>query len=98
MTVVDSLDTVFSIKVNMDFRGYGCSQFCDLAKSPLIKCLFVPGCCLNVLGVLILLLLVWGGDGLCIQIPVTVLDLDNQGGVSGFRKKLPEEFVGKGLS
>jgi hypothetical protein len=89
MMVVDSLDTVFSIKVDEDFRGFGCSQFCDLA-------LFVPGCRLNVLGVLILLLIMQGGDGLCIQIPVTVLDLGNQGGVSGSTKKLPEEYVGKG--
>jgi hypothetical protein len=96
MTVVDSLDTVFSIKVKENFGHFGLSQFCDLAMSPQIKCLFVPGCCLNVPGVLILLLFMRGGDGLGIQILVAVLDLGNQGGFAGFTKKLPEEFLGKG--
>ncbi len=43
-----------------------------------------------------LLLLMRGGDGLCIQIPVAVLNLGNQGGITGFTKKLPEKFLGKG--
>ncbi len=90
MTAVDSLDTVFSIKVKKDFGSFGHSWFCDLAKSPQIKCLFVPGFCLIILGVFILLLLVGGGDGLCIRIPVAVLDLGIQGGVADFTKKLHE--------
>ncbi len=92
---MDSLDTVFSIKVEEDFRGFGCSRLPNLARSSQIKCLFVPGCCPNVLSVLILLLLVQVGDGFCIQNPVIVLDLGNQGGIAGFTKKLPEEFLGK---
>ena len=75
MAVVDCFDAVFGIKVREGFGGFVSGWFHGLAKSFQVKGFLLPSFSLNVLGIVILLSLAWGGDGLHVLVPVALLDV-----------------------